>query len=78
MAGGSRAWIECCRARRHTVVVGTASVDITGDDEIYDLGEALKGVIAAFNTILFDAIEDEAPAVDYEPVNTPFQDVEAS
>ncbi len=35
-------------------------VDIQGDDEIGELGEAMKGVIAAFNTMLtgFDTIDD--------------------
>lgn len=34
------------------------NVDISGDDEIGELGEAMKGVVAAFNTMLF-SLESE-------------------
>lgn len=49
-------------------------VDISGDDEIGELGDAMKGVVAAFNTLLsgFDA---EAPSE--EPEYNPVDAVEA-
>ena len=53
-------------------------VEIMGNDEITELGMAIRGVIAAFNTILYDAIEDEVPAVDYQTIDTPVQDLEVS
>lgn len=53
-------------------------VEIMGNDEITELGLAIRGVIAAFNTILFDAVEDEVPAVDYQTVDPPVHDLEVS
>ncbi len=48
------------------------SVDISGNDEIGDLGEAMKGVVAAFNTMLtgFDEGGDSPVSEEYEVVDT--------
>ena len=56
-------------------------VDIQGDDEIGELGEAMKGVIAAFNTMLtgFDSIDDapsEEPEVELVDVVDAVDEVE--
>ncbi len=56
-------------------------VDIRGDDEIGELGEAMKGVIAAFNTMLtgFDSIDDtpsEEPEVELVDVVDAVDEVE--
>ena len=53
-------------------------VEIMGNDEITELGLAIRGVIAAFNTILYDAVEDEVSAVDYQPIDAPVHDMEVS
>lgn len=46
-------------------------VDISGQDEIGELGDAMKGVVAAFNTLLSGFDEEETPVEtpEYNPVD---------